>query len=141
MAPPPTLRHRPPSPAFARPAAARPVRATATPIANSAPPAPATSAQPALPASILAAQNNLFAAAVQAKNQGRAREAAAMFERLATDDPRGPLAESAAAQRMKVLAVSGDGDDARQAARDYLARYPAGFARAQAQRLLDRPAP
>ncbi|HXI55871.1 MAG TPA: FecR domain-containing protein [Polyangia bacterium] len=95
---------------------------------------------PAVTPSLLAAQNNLFAAAVRAKNQGRAREAATLFGRLVSAYPQGPLVESAAAQRMKVLATA-DASAAADAATEYLQRFPAGFARAEAQRLRDRSRP
>jgi hypothetical protein len=114
--------------------------APAPPAGARAEAAPAPAPAP-VPASVLAAQNDLFAAAVRAKNHGRIDEAAALFARLALEYPQGPLAESAAAQRMKVLAAGGDRAAAARAARAYLDRYPAGFARADAERLREPAAP
>ncbi|HVR64348.1 MAG TPA: FecR domain-containing protein, partial [Polyangia bacterium] len=116
--------------------------APAPPAGTRAEAAPAPVPVPVpVPASVLAAQNDLFAAAVRAKNHGRADEAAALFARLALEYPQGPLAESAAAQRIKVLAAGGDRAAAVRAAREYLDRYPAGFARADAERLRGPAAP
>jgi hypothetical protein len=129
------------APSFYTPSAA-PSTAPPSPVAPTAP-APATPdniGAPAVTASLLAAQNNLFAAAVRAKNQGRAREAATLFGRLVSEYPQGPLVESAAVQRMKVLATT-DVNAAAHAATEYLQRFPAGFARAEAQRLRDRSQP
>jgi hypothetical protein len=90
---------------------------------------------PALPVvSPLSTENDLFAAAVRARRQGRAEEAAATWTRLIEAYPQGPLVESAMAQRMKALA-SVDPARAASAAREYLARFPSGFAREDAQRL------
>jgi hypothetical protein len=102
------------------------------------PPTAAPSSSPA--ASELAAANDLFAAAVRAKNGGRPAEAERLLTRLIEEHPHGPLVESAAVQRMKVL-TGLDAQRAQRAAAEYLARFPAGFARADAQRLLDRASP
>jgi TolA-binding protein len=91
-------------------------------------------------ASLLADQNNLFAAAVRARNHGLGREAATLFERLIDEYPASPLAESAAAQRMKVLS-SIDATAGARAAADYLRRFPSGFARGEAQRWLEESPP
>jgi len=82
----------------------------------------------------LAAANDLFAAAARAQREHRPDEALRLFTRIIDVAPRGPLAEGAAAQRMKLLA-SRDAEAARRAAADYLARYPDGFARDDARRL------
>lgn len=82
----------------------------------------------------LAAANDLFAAAARAEREHRVSEALRLFTRLIEVAPRGPLAEGASAQRMKLLATS-DLEAARRAATDYLARYPEGFARDDARRL------
>jgi hypothetical protein len=86
--------------------------------------------------SILAAQNDLFASGVRAKRRGHGSEAVRIFERFLRKYPDSPLAEGAAAQRMNLLRVI-DLAAARRAAGDYLSRYPAGFARAEAQQLAD----
>jgi ferric-dicitrate binding protein FerR (iron transport regulator) len=97
------------------------------------PPAPARPLPP-VPASVLAAQNDLFAAALRAKRRGRPNDAIKLFNTLVRKYPESPLLESALAQRMKLLAAT-DSWAASQAAADYLARFPGGFARAEAHRL------
>ena len=93
---------------------------------------------PPLSKSELAAQNDMFASAVRAKRHGHASLAVRILERFSREYPNSPLTESAAAQRMKLLAVI-DSVAARRAATDYLSRYPTGFARADAQQLLGEP--
>jgi hypothetical protein len=102
--------------------------------------APATTPVPPANASDLTAQNDLFAAAVRAKKTGELREAARLFGKLMDEHPRGPLVESAAVQRMKALA-SVDPAAGGRAAREYLARFPGGFARSDAEALASRSAP
>jgi len=84
------------------------------------------------PESTLAAQNDLFAAAVTAKEHGDTATAAARFADFVARYPASALAESAAAQRMKILRGS-DPAQAASAARAYLARWPGGFARSDAE--------
>ncbi len=91
---------------------------------------------PPLTRSELAAQNDMFASAVRAKRRGQGSQAVRIFERFGQKYPASPLAESAAAQRMKVLALI-DVVAASRAATDYLARYPSGFARVEARHILD----
>jgi hypothetical protein len=132
----------PPAPAEA-PAAAAP--AAPLPVAIPAPAAPLpvesrpVAASPA-PESSLGAENDLFASAVRAKKQGRPEEAARLFGELAASHPGSPLVESALVQRMKLLATVDPAAGARAAAA-YLERFPAGFARPEAQALVDRSAP
>jgi len=87
-----------------------------------------------LPASELAAQNDVFAQATAAKNGGDVSGAIAGYERYLVKYPGGPLAESATVERMRLLA-SIDSRRAAVAAKAYLARYPNGFARDEAERL------
>ena len=54
---------------------------------------------------------------------------------LASRYPSSPLAENAHIERMRLLGAS-DGRRGAEAARAYLARYPHGFARAEANDLL-----
>jgi len=96
--------------------------------AHAAPSSPAQSSPP----STLAEQNDLFADAVAAKRNGDARVAIARFDTFLTKYPSSALAESAAAQRMKLLRDV-DARRASEAARAYLARWPNGFARADAE--------
>jgi ferric-dicitrate binding protein FerR (iron transport regulator) len=84
----------------------------------------------------LAAQNDLFASAVRAKRRGLGSHAVRIFERFTRIYPTAPLAESAAVERMKLLAVI-DEVAARRAATEYLSHYPAGFARTEARHLID----
>jgi len=83
----------------------------------------------------LAAQNDLFSKAMHEKQSGSANAAVATLERFIATYPASPLAESAVAERMKILATS-DPARARTAAREYLARYPRGFARGDAEKIL-----
>lgn len=117
------------------------------PTASVAPPtAPPQPAQPrpavtaSAPASNLSEQNDLFAEGVAAKRRGDSAGAVAAFDRLLARYPGGPLSESAVVERMKVL-ESVDRRAARQAATDYLRRYPRGFGRADAEALLGRTGP
>jgi ferric-dicitrate binding protein FerR (iron transport regulator) len=83
----------------------------------------------------LSQQNELFGRAVDAKRRGDTAAAVAAFERLITNYPNGPLAESAALERMRLLRTA-DPALAAVAARQYLARYPNGSNRAEAQAIL-----
>jgi ferric-dicitrate binding protein FerR (iron transport regulator) len=95
----------------------------------------ARGAHPLAGAAGLAVANDLFAAAVHAKRERRPDEALRLFSRLLDVAPDGPLAEGARAQRMKLLEAS-DPASARRAAAEYLTRYPDGFARDDARRLV-----
>lgn len=72
-------------------------------------------------------QNELFAQAVSASHAGDTGAAVSKFQALTNQYPGSPLAEGAAAERMRLLATS-DPVAAQRAAREYLARYPRGFA-------------
>jgi hypothetical protein len=89
-------------------------------------------------ASSIAQQNELFAEASSAHRQGDDARALSTFEQLMARYPTSPLAESAAVQRMHLLQNS-DPVAARNAAREYLAHYPQGYARNDAERLLAQP--
>jgi hypothetical protein len=120
-----------------------PVTTTVDVVTQMAPeaPAPAEAAKaPAIPftRSELAAQNDMFAAAVHAKRRGQGSQAVRIFERLTREYPSSPLAESAVVQRMKLLSVI-DSVAARHAAVEYLAHYPTGFARVDAHHIIDKP--
>lgn len=116
----------------ARPAAP-PVAIHAPVAAASTPPATPTPVE--IPSSNLAAQNDLFAEGMRSKQNGDAVAALSAFDRLLSRYPAGQLAENAAVERMKLLA-SIDRRRAVGAARQYLARYPSGFARAAAESIL-----
>jgi hypothetical protein len=109
----------------------RPARGTGSSRATPVAPEPAT---PTVSASDLAEQNDAFARAVAAKNRGALPEALAGFESFATRYPSSQLLESALVERMRLLRPV-DRLRAREAAHQYLAKYPAGFARAEAQSL------
>jgi hypothetical protein len=98
--------------------------------------APAPAPEPLPEASSLAAQNDLFAQASGLKRHGDAPGAIALYEHLIEAWPNGPLAESAAVERMKLVAEENHADGVR-AARAYLTRYPRGFAKEEARRLID----
>jgi hypothetical protein len=107
-----------------------------------APPAsaPRASSSRAIERSQLAEQNDLYAKAVTLRERGDTASSLVLFERLVARYPSSPLAENAAAERMKLLA-STHRPDAGQAADDYLARYPSGFARRDAEAIVARERP
>ena len=76
-----------------------------------------------------------FRAAMSAFNSGNNLGAAARFSAFVTEHPRDPRAEDAAYLRVLALHRSGDTAATQRAARDYLARYPNGFRRAEAEAL------
>lgn len=80
----------------------------------------------------LAEQNDLYDDAMRLKRAGDAPGALARLDRLLSSYPTGPLSESAAVERMRLLASS-DRARAVVAARDYLRAHPRGFARAEAE--------
>jgi ferric-dicitrate binding protein FerR (iron transport regulator) len=90
----------------------------------------------AVETSSLAAQNDLFAQAAALKHHGDVAGAIALYEHLLEAWPQGPLSESATVERMKLVAEQNRLDGVR-AAREYLSKYPHGFAREEAKRLLD----
>jgi ferric-dicitrate binding protein FerR (iron transport regulator) len=83
-------------------------------------------------ASTLGEQNDLFAEAIVAKHGGDAAGAVAVFDRFLATYPASPLAQSAAVERMRLLRFASPAR-AVGAARQYLARYPNGFARGEAE--------
>ncbi|HSO40480.1 MAG TPA: FecR domain-containing protein [Labilithrix sp.] len=113
----------------AQPAAVASVVARATPPATHAP--AASVAHPSA-SSRLAEQNDLYEDAMRRKRAGDVTGAVSDLDRLLSSYPGGPVAESAAAERMRLLAATNPGR-ARAAARDYLTAHPRGFARAEAE--------
>ena len=81
------------------------------------------------------AQNELFLQGISARRSGDSATALSRFQALQTQFPNSPLAESAAAERMRTLAP-GNRAGAIRAAREYLARYPRGFAVPEADAIL-----
>jgi hypothetical protein len=111
------------SPVPPRHAAARP-RAAAAP-----PPSSAPSDSPSEDLT------NDFRAAMALLDAGANRRAAARFASFVDAHPRDPRAEDAAYALVIALQRSGSEDDAKRAAQDYLRRFPAGFRRAEVEKL------
>jgi len=109
---------------------------TASAPAASASSAPSVVAK-ASAASELAAQNKLYGDAMAAKQRGELAVAVTGFESLLAKYPNSALAEQATVERMKALAKM-DRARAVAAAKAYLARYPKGYARADAQAIVDK---
>jgi hypothetical protein len=91
--------------------------------------------EPGATRSQLAEQNDIYSSALEARARGDSAGAVALFERLIARYPSAPLAETALAEKMKLLATT-NSPRAGDAAREYLVRYPVGFARADAARIL-----
>jgi hypothetical protein len=103
--------------------------------------APAPSVAPATTASVastLGEQNDLFAEAIVAKRNGQSQVALSTFDRFLATYPTSPLAQSAAVERMRLLRAA-QSPRAVAAARQYLARYPNGFASAEAEAIVAGP--
>lgn len=115
--------------ADARPAQVEP-SSTTTSIAS-----PLASAPAAKSTSNLAKQNDLFAMALAHKASGDTDTAIRIFEDLLARYPESHLAQSASVERMKLLHTK-DPSRGRAAASEYLNRYPTGFARHDAERIL-----
>lgn len=112
---------------------------TQAPVAARAPSGSSSTAHgpaSAAPASSLGEQNDMFADAMAAKRRGDTGEALADFDRFLARYPSSPLAESATVERMRLLRGA-DAGRAPGAARQYLGRYPNGFARAEAEAILE----
>jgi FecR protein len=86
--------------------------------------------------SSLALQNDLFARGVASRRQGDVGGALRAYEELIRRFPRSPLAENAMVERLRLFSSGGDARAADEARR-YLARYPRGFAVAEARRALE----
>lgn len=82
----------------------------------------------------IAEQNRLFAEASSARRRGAVTEAIAGYEAFLARYPSSQLAESAMVERMRMLGATRPAAAA-GAAREYLARYPGGFARQEATAL------
>lgn len=83
----------------------------------------------------LAEENRLFEAGLAARNAGDDGRAADSFGALLSRYPRSVLAEQALAERFRALSRAGRTALAVTAARRYLAAYPQGAARSDAERI------
>lgn len=102
--------------------------------------APAPAEAPAPPGvaehdSSLTLQNDLFAQGVALRRQGDVSGALRTYAALIGRFPSSPLAENAMVERLRILASLRDAS-AQEEAKRYLARYPHGFAVAEARRAL-----
>jgi ferric-dicitrate binding protein FerR (iron transport regulator) len=126
----------PPSPAAV---GAAPVATPAPRTRRPAPLAPALGPPPPrYPESTLAEQNDLFGGAMSARRRGDRQGALERFFELERRFPASPLGEASMVERMR-LVTSHDREAGRAIAREYLARYPDGFAGAEARALVAEP--
>lgn len=123
-----------PSPRLAAPSAPR-LAPSAVSSASDAIPSATPPAAEAAGAS-LAAQNALFQSAVRAARRGDDEGALREFDQLLEQFPTSPLAADSLVRKFRTLARLGRTAESAQAARDYLARYPQGFAATEAEKLL-----
>jgi TolA-binding protein len=84
------------------------------------------------------AAGQAFAGAIAAFRQAQFAQAASAFERFSRDFPSDPRSEDATFLRAVAQARTGDAEGAARMAREYLARYPRGLRRAEAERLAVR---
>jgi TolA-binding protein len=117
-------------------AAARSAVGRSSPAASAGFAAAATAAAAELPGSSLATQNDLFLAALRARRDSRPQESLRFLARLIDGYPDGPLIEAAMAERMELLLSAGDASAAARVAGQYVRRFPDGFARPDADRLV-----
>ena len=86
----------------------------------------------------LSEENQLFQSALDARNRGDSAAAARLFGELLKRFPGSLHGEGASINRLQALERLGRRQDARAEAKRYLARYPKGHARDEAQRVLDQ---
>ncbi|HVJ93039.1 MAG TPA: FecR domain-containing protein [Labilithrix sp.] len=101
---------------------------------SSSPARPRAATRPAVEPQLDAAATE-FRAAMSLLASGDYREAATRFARFSEDHPHDPRAEDAAYLRVLSLERSGDVHAMKEAAREYIRRYPSGFRRAEVERL------
>ena len=122
--------------------------APANPPANAAPAArldavdrdtsplpPSVAPSPSSPSASASDPSVDFRAAMAALDVGDNHQAAATFANFLAKHPRDARAEDAAYLRIIALQRSGDSAGMKQAALEYLRRYPAGFRQAEVERL------
>ena len=117
-----------PTPVPAAPLAAADTPPSAAPVSHG-------SATHHPPASTLTEENNLFADGMLARRSGNVLLAIEKMDRFLERYPTSHLAENAAAERMRLLRTL-DPARAAAAARQYLQRYPTGFARGDGEAIL-----
>lgn len=98
------------------------------------PSAPAL-APSAEPVSTLAEENQLFKEAAEAGRNGDVNGALSRLDKLLTEHPASPLAQTAQVRKFRLLEKSGNLAEARREAERYLQAYPTGFAVKEAQTL------
>jgi len=122
----------------AEPAATEQEQSAPAAAARRSAPAPARLAKPPdVVASELAAQNRLLESAKLAQRGGMPALAVQRLETLIARYPDAELAHNARVERFRLLRGSARSHEAITAAREYLARHPDGFARAEAEQLID----
>jgi hypothetical protein len=112
----------------------------AVPVQREIPARAAAAARTSAPArepesGTLGEENRLFKVGLTARNNGDSAGAAEAFATLLSRYPRTVLREQALAEQFRSLERAGRSSAATVAARRYLASYPNGFARADAERL------
>jgi hypothetical protein len=117
-------------------------RTALDPAANETPAkaalAPSRASRVAEAQGTLAEENRLYEVALASRNAGDDRRAAEAFGQLLTRYPRSVLGEQSLAERFRALDRAGQVSLSVAAARRYLAAYPDGFARADAERIVKR---
>jgi hypothetical protein len=110
---------------------------TAAPTRAAAPHRSLAARAPAAPADVdvVPGASVEFRAAMAVLDVGANRDAAAAFARFLVRYPRDPRAEDAAYLRVIALQRCAADDDMRRAASEYLRLYPAGFRRAEVEKL------
>ncbi len=99
---------------------------------------PAASAGPnTLQSTELERVNLLFAEAKRARREHRDAEALRLVQQLLAEHPGSVLAHEASVERFRALARLGRAAEAQRYAGSYLARYPNGYAAAEAQRIVN----
>jgi ferric-dicitrate binding protein FerR (iron transport regulator) len=108
-----------------------------SPAVGAARPAAAVASHgvPSAPSSSLREQNDLFGEAKSAMRRGETGKAIDLFSRFLARYPGSALAEGATVERMRLLRQA-DPDRAVVEARQYLARYPRGFASTEAEEIV-----
>jgi hypothetical protein len=86
--------------------------------------------------STLAAENELYRSAAASIRAGQDARAVGLLETFMARFPRSPLAQSADVERLRALVRLGRREAAGHAARQYLSKYPRGFAKEEARSVL-----